>query len=141
MNFFTSEEKRILMLLATFLFVGLLARQVRQGSDKADPVQQAARDSALEAFQEGSRRFLATAGTLGAPLDINRADRDALQSLPGIGPVLARKIVAYRSENGSFGSVADLENVSGIGPVLMERWRGRIVASPDSVVREGGAVE
>ena len=141
MNFFTTEEKRILLLLATFLFVGLLVRQVRQVSSRVDPVQQTARDAALEAFQEGSRRFLATAGTLGAPLDINRAGHDALQSLPGIGPILAGKIVAYRSEKGDFGSVAELENVSGIGPMLMERWQGLIVASSDSLIMEGSANE
>ncbi|MEE9163014.1 MAG: helix-hairpin-helix domain-containing protein [Candidatus Neomarinimicrobiota bacterium] len=141
MNFFTTEEKRILLLLTTFLFVGLVVRQVRQRSYRADPVHQAARDAALEAFQEGSRRFLATAGMLGAPLDINRAGHDALQSLPGIGPVLARKIVAYRSEIGFFGSVDDLENVSGIGPVLMERWQGLIVVSGDKVGGEGSANE
>lgn len=49
------------------------------------------------------------------PIDINRADAEQLTALPGIGEVLARRIVAYREENGSFLSTQELQNVEGIG--------------------------
>jgi competence ComEA-like helix-hairpin-helix protein len=48
-------------------------------------------------------------------LDINRADADALQTLPGIGPALARQIVAYRAAHGPFRESGDLLRVPGIG--------------------------
>lgn len=49
------------------------------------------------------------------PIDINRADAEQLTALPGIGEVLAGRIVAYREENGSFLSTQELQNVDGIG--------------------------
>ena len=48
------------------------------------------------------------------PIDINRADAEQLTALPGIGEVLAGRIVAYREENGSFLSTQELQNVEGI---------------------------
>lgn len=55
------------------------------------------------------------------PLDINTADADQLQALPGIGPVLARRIVAYREENGPFTQLQQLMQVQGIGQNRMEQ--------------------
>ena len=49
------------------------------------------------------------------PIDINRADAEQLTALPGIGKVLAGRIIAYREENGSFLSTQELQNVEGIG--------------------------
>lgn len=49
------------------------------------------------------------------PIDINRADAEQLTALPGIGEVLAGRIVAYREENGSFLSTQELQSVEGIG--------------------------
>lgn len=49
------------------------------------------------------------------PIDINRADAEQLTALPGIGEVLAGRIVAYREDNGSFLSTQELQNVEGIG--------------------------
>jgi competence protein ComEA len=45
----------------------------------------------------------------------------ALDSLPGIGPVLAGRIVAWREEHGRFRSLEELADVEGIGPALLER--------------------
>ncbi len=50
------------------------------------------------------------------PIDINGASIEDLDTLPGIGPALAERIIAYRDEHGPFGSVEELQNVSGIGP-------------------------
>jgi competence protein ComEA len=50
-----------------------------------------------------------------AKVDLNGADVAALDALPGIGPVLAQKIVDWRTEHGRFASVDQLREVSGIG--------------------------
>jgi competence protein ComEA len=48
-------------------------------------------------------------------VNINTADSTSLQSLTGIGPSMAQRIIDYRSQNGKFSSVDELTNVSGIG--------------------------
>jgi len=60
------------------------------------------------------------------PVPINRATEAELQTLSGIGPALARRIVEDRNRRGPFRSPDDLQRVSGIGPVTVEKNRHRI---------------
>jgi len=53
-------------------------------------------------------------------LNINTATAEQLQTLPGIGPALAQRILDYRVQNGPFASVAELTNVEGIGIKRLE---------------------
>ena len=53
--------------------------------------------------------------TVSFPVNINTADADTLTALPGIGRVLAERIVAYRRQNGSFRAIEEITNVEGIG--------------------------
>ena len=52
------------------------------------------------------------------PVDVDVADEATLEALPGVGPALAKRIVADRAERGAFGSLAGLQRVKGIGPGL-----------------------
>ncbi len=61
------------------------------------------------------------------PVHINTASLEELETLPGIGPKLAGRIVAYREENGPFTTVEELCEVSGIGEKVLEKIRARIV--------------
>lgn len=61
-----------------------------------------------------------TAGTL---LNLNSADATAFENLPGVGPVLAQRIVQWRATNGPFRSVDELSEVSGIGDSIMSQIR------------------
>jgi len=62
-----------------------------------------------------------------APLDLNSATLEQLESLPGIGPVTAQKILDYRQAHGAFHSVAELEGVPGIGPAHMAQLKGLVI--------------
>ncbi len=60
---------------------------------------------------------------VGGLVNINTADSALLQTVPGIGPTIASRIIAYREENGPFERLDDLQKVAGIGPETMEKIR------------------
>ena len=62
-----------------------------------------------------------------APLDLNSASLEQLDTLPGIGPSTAQKILDYRQEHGAFHSLADLDAVSGIGPSRLAQLKGLVI--------------
>lgn len=64
------------------------------------------------------------------PLDLNAATEEELDLLPGIGEVLAGRIVQYREEHGPFQSPEDLLNVDGIGESTLADIRDRIIITP-----------
>ncbi len=59
----------------------------------------------------------------GGQLDLNAAGEDELDGLPGIGPVLAGRIVQWRTAHSRFSSVDELAEVAGIGPKLLSQLR------------------
>lgn len=79
---------------------------------------------------QSARPGRASAAQKGAPMDVNHATAAQLESLPGIGPALAARIVAHRARNGPFRSPDDLRQVSGIGTATLERLRPRVRATP-----------
>lgn len=59
-------------------------------------------------------------------IDLNTASLADLDSLPGIGPVIAQRIITYRETNGPFQTIEAIQDVSGIGPVIFERIKASI---------------
>lgn len=57
---------------------------------------------------------------------INRATAAQFDSLPGIGPIFAKRIVEYRKNNGPFVDIADLQKVEGIGAKTFEKMKSRL---------------
>jgi competence protein ComEA len=62
-----------------------------------------------------------------ARLDLNGASREDLERLPGIGPVMAERILRLRQELGRFQGVEELQSVRGIGPATIERIRSVVI--------------
>jgi competence protein ComEA len=63
-----------------------------------------------------------------APVNLNTATSEELQTLDGVGPATAADILEYRAQHGGFRSVDDLDQVPGIGPKTMEALRDKVVA-------------
>ena len=102
-----------------FFFVGFFLRG-RGGHEILVEVERA--DPAVTA-QEQSRTVVETAVPAveeDGRLDLNTATQEELESLPGVGPVLAERILRYREAHG-FASVSELLNVEGVGEKIYQK--------------------
>jgi competence protein ComEA len=66
-------------------------------------------------------------GAAAAPVQLSTATLEQLDTLPGVGPVTAQKILDYRTKHGAFHSVDELDAVPGIGPKRLEQLRELVV--------------
>jgi competence protein ComEA len=66
-------------------------------------------------------------GSPAAPVDLNSATAEQLDTLPGIGPATAAKIISFRQQHGPFHSLAELDAVPGIGPARVEQLKGLVL--------------
>ena len=155
----TPAERKALMFLGAVAVLGVGARVVagvRGDGDRVGPMQPALerqlaraegaarRDKAERAAREARKKegvgrgrvargkAKAVAGDSTAPrgpTDIDTADSIALAALPGVGPALARRIIADRAARGPFGGAAALDLVPGVGPKLLERLAPHVTFS------------
>lgn len=90
-------------------FAGLLERPSQSAPSDALSVRQA--DASAEHLPQSATVIVAGVGRV----DINRGTAEELRRLPGIGPVLAERIIRHRQAHGTFGSIRDIQHVKGIG--------------------------
>ena len=75
---------------------------------------------------------LTGAAIAGETVNINTADAAQLETLDGIGPTLAQRIVAYREEHGPFADIESIMDVNGIGEGIFETIRQQITVEDDT---------
>lgn len=64
------------------------------------------------------------------PISLNSATYEELLAVSGIGPVLARRILDYRKEHGSFKTIEELNNIKGIGPKTLQKLKPYLRINP-----------
>ncbi|HEY2334205.1 MAG TPA: ComEA family DNA-binding protein [Solirubrobacterales bacterium] len=74
----------------------------------------------------GASLATAGAGAESGPISLGTATAEQLDTIDGIGPITAQKIVEYREQQGGLASVDQLDQVSGIGPATMQSLRSRL---------------
>ena len=84
---------------------------------------------------DGRRAAATAAQEPQRPIDVNTAAQEELELIPGIGPAMAQRIIAWREQNCPFERVEDLLNVRGIGVKTLEKLRPYVVVQPKSATR------
>ncbi len=122
------NDKRAALLLASLALTGAGVRFLLSPSPQSPPgdVQlQSPSPSRGADLRETARRAASLARPLapGERIDLDRADVTEITRLPRVGPALAQRIVAWRTQHGAFGSLERLDSVPGIGPKLLDAIR------------------
>lgn len=99
-----------------------LASALEDGQQLYIPTLEEAEEQGLSAGVEDTSGDSASDGLV----NINTADAEELQTLPGIGETKAQAIITYRENNGSFSSISEIVNVSGIGESTYEQLKDYI---------------
>ena len=112
------SEKWVLIITALFLVL-ILGFGIGSCSKDADVVitEFSVRSNA-EIYEQSA--VASKAENIPARININTCTKEDLESLPGIGPALAERIIEYRRQNGSFKTIEDITKVSGIGAAIYE---------------------
>ena len=102
-----------------------LAAKVADGQQVVVP-RRAASGGAVAAGAGAGASGAAAGATPAAPVNLNSATAEQLDTLDGVGPATADKILEYRTQHGGFSSIDDLAQVSGIGPKKLEALRKQV---------------
>ena len=124
----TRSEQRVLLFLSATLIVGAGIRWYQQTYPAQPHYDYRAIDSSFAVFKETLVADSARKRQLGPgeTVNINSASKEELIALPGIGPTLAERILAYRETEGEFGTVDDLQNVKGISKKKLEKLKPHV---------------
>lgn len=106
---------------------GLTRRAERTAVNLAAPVADGEQVLVASRGSPGVGGSSATAGGTTGPVSLSAATAEQLDALPGVGPVTAQKIVAYRQAHGPFTSVDGLDAIPGIGPAKLADLRPLVV--------------
>jgi len=126
------DDKRAALMLACLALAGAGVRYFLSPSPASPPGDVQLRSSSASrpnALRETARRAAQLSRPLlpGEKIDLDNADVSEITRLPRVGPALAQRIVAWRTQHGPFGSLARLDSVPGVGAKLLDAIRPFVV--------------
>ena len=126
---FTKSETRILLFLVISFLVGCGVWAYRRWMEPL-PVAEIDTSTPAEADPERERQYTykSESDSL-TKIVLNTADGVELEKLPGVGPVMAKRILAYREKEGSFQSVQDLIHIKGIGQKTIDKIKPYLIVN------------
>jgi len=130
----TPQERRIVIFLIATLMVGCAVKLIRHHFPQRPPEVSLISQELPEKIHSDAIALDTGDGKPGEIIDINSATPEQLQSLSGIGPHLARRIIEHRDQHGPFSSTKDIMAVRGIGEKMYQRLREQItIDSPETL--------
>jgi competence protein ComEA len=106
---------------------GLTRRAERNAVNLAAPIADGQQILVGARGSPGATAGAGSAGTAPSPISLSSATAEQLDTLPGVGPVTAQKIIAFRQQHGPFTSVEALDAIPGIGPARIADLKGLVV--------------
>ena len=118
------EQVGVILLASVLVMSGLLL--IKQKDAPATFTESASASASNTAEKPATSAQTVSNGTKTALININKASLEELDTLPGVGPATAQKILDYRTQNGDFKSVEGIKDVSGIGEVKYAQLKDKI---------------
>lgn len=103
-----------------------LAQNLKDGQQLRVPEKDPSTVKADKSKIDKSKADLSKNGGSGELVNINTADEKALDTLPGIGPAMAKRIIEYRETEGAFQAIEDIKKIRGIGDAKFEKLKDKI---------------
>jgi len=127
------RERAVLLLVAAAFLVGIGISYYKRAG-----LRRQAALNPIGVVQGTSAGYLPDSVDALPPVDLNQATPRQLDGLPGIGPVLAGRIVEYRQRKGGFHSVSELRGVSGIGEKRYSALKGLVTIGAAGSAADSG---
>ena len=102
---------------------------VQNGNNAKSNMLPGVNTAGLSTANSGTSGLVGSSSSNNGKININTADKEELDKLPGVGPALADRIIQYRTEHGAFVTPEDLQNVSGIGTKTYEKMAAQVTVS------------
>jgi competence ComEA-like helix-hairpin-helix protein len=119
----TATERKVLLFVTGAFVAGLGIRLYQETFPRERSFDYSASDSAFAALSAAPEETAEAKDVFKGPLDINKATKEQLIALPGIGAVTAERILLYRDDHGPFRSLEDLRKVRGISRRKLDQLR------------------